>query len=411
MGLTLSTEGSNSKLFNFDNADKLFNFDEIKKTRTIESKNGMLIDGYNSNIYRYPLDLGEADRGHYMVIHINEQKKSRFASGGNGDLPTIYTNRVGTSTPTLGSSLDKDIDAVKSAIKNVTSSSSSPTTEPSKTPSVVRLTQGSPTNATKASTTNNITPSDIGLTDDSFGFSVGFTRTIQRSAETIALYMPDTLNFVYNQSYSDLNIGGGIVSALLTGGASAVDSVSENPNNTTGVLKDMAKNLTPFALSMLANSSDIGKAFFAAGAQMVQNPMLELIYTSPAFRTFKFDFAFYPKSQKEAYEVQMILKRLRLHQAPEINLESNGFFLIPPSEFDIKFYYNGTENPNIPKISTCILESIDIDYAPNGFYAFESEDGLTPKLGGTGMPVAIKLSLQFKEAEYLTKDHIHAMGY
>jgi hypothetical protein len=64
--------------------------------------------------------------------------------------------------------------------------------------------------------------------------------------------------------------------------------------------------------------------------------------------------------------------------------------------------YNGKENPNIPRISTCVLQSIDVDYAPNGFSAYEvpGEQALP---GRTGMPVAIRLSLNFKETEILTK--------
>jgi hypothetical protein len=135
---------------------------------------------------------------------------------------------------------------------------------------------------------------------------------------------------------------------------------------------------------------------------MVRNPMLEMIYKSPNFRTFSFDFVFYPRDEKEALEVQRIVERLRFHQAPELAKGASGF-LRPPSEFDIKFYYGGTQNPNIPPISTCVLETINIDYAPNGFSAYEVPNESQPSLGRTGMPVAMKVSLSFKETTYLTK--------
>ena len=112
---------------------------------------------------------------------------------------------------------------------------------------------------------------------------------------------------------------------------------------------------------------------------------------------------FYPRNEKEATEVQKIIHKLRFHQAPEIDSNSQGFFLIPPSEFDIKFYYNGKENINIPKISTCVLTTIDVDYAPNGFSAYEVAGETYPSTGRTGMPVGIRLSLGFKETEILTK--------
>jgi hypothetical protein len=127
-----------------------------------------------------------------------------------------------------------------------------------------------------------------------------------------------------------------------------------------------------------------------------------MIYTTPSFRTFRFDFQFYPRSQKESEEVQNIIRELRFHQAPEGLVASNGFFMVPPSEFGINFYYNGIENPNIPKLGICVLETLTVDYAPGGFSAYEVP-GQSATRGGTGMPVSIRLSLQFKETEIRTK--------
>jgi hypothetical protein len=56
------------------------------------------------------------------------------------------------------------------------------------------------------------------------------------------------------------------------------------------------------------------------------------------------------------------------------------------------------------------LETIDIDYAPNGFSAYEVPGQTQPSLGETGMPVGIRLSLQFKETEILTKDNFSSMS-
>jgi hypothetical protein len=112
---------------------------------------------------------------------------------------------------------------------------------------------------------------------------------------------------------------------------------------------------------------------------------------------------FYPRSEREAEEVQKLIARLKFHQAPEIKNGTAGYFLVPPSEFDIEFYYNGQINKNIPRISTCVLLSIDLDYAPNGFHAFETPGDNSPKVGGTGMPTAIRMDLSFKETEIMTK--------
>ena len=133
--------------------------------------------------------------------------------------------------------------------------------------------------------------------------------------------------------------------------------------------------------------------------------MLELLYSKPSFRTFRFEFMFYPRSEKEAEQVQKILDRLRFHQAPEIKNNTGGFFLIPPSEFDISFMYNGRPNPNIDRVSTCVLTNIAVDYAPKGFHAYEVGGENDPKLGRTGMPVGIGVTLSFLETQIITKEY------
>jgi hypothetical protein len=168
--------------------------------------------------------------------------------------------------------------------------------------------------------------------------------------------------------------------------------------------KAMLNNLSPFLADAFNSAGPVGKILFTAGTGgKVQNPMLELLYTSPQFRTFQFDFLMFARSEQEALEVQNIINKLRFHQAPELVKNSGGYFLYPPSEFDISFYYNGQVNPNIPKISTCVLQNISTDYAPGGFAAYEVEGEPFANVGRTGMPVGIRLSLSFKETEYLVK--------
>ena len=63
------------------------------------------------------------------------------------------------------------------------------------------------------------------------------------------------------------------------------------------------------------------------------------------------------------------------------------------STFNIDLLYSGSTNPYLHRIGECVLESIAVDYAPNGWAAFEG-----------GAPVQTRMTLQFKETTYLTKD-------
>ena len=360
-----------------------------KSTQRKGKASSQLVGGsYESNILRYPEDIGNYDRGHYMVIHINQQLNTQYPSATTEDDPTVIANRrkygydtpltnAGVAVETLGqTSVGQKTKQLYSSLIN-------------SSPEVIKDFAGGVEEVSKAVWKS--------------ASSIAGARTIKRTTDTIALYMPDTLHFQHNQTYSPASLTG-LPAAVLAAGVSTADALKKNAG--ADASKTLVQNLSPYLANYAANKlGDLGKFAFAAGFGMVTNPQLELLYTTPEFRTFRFDFMFYPRSEKEATEVQDILTRLRFHQAPEIRKESKGFFLVPPSEFDIKFYYNGGINENIPEISTCVLQSVEINYAPSGFATYEVPGELNAKKGRTGMPVAIQLSLQFMETEYLTKSH------
>jgi hypothetical protein len=375
---------------------------------------------YESNTFRYPLDLGNYDKGHYMVIHINEQRVTQFKGESAGtDLPTVLQNRNSLATTrgstNIGGNISTIVSVASDLLNKIEQTGLSKTVDNFIAGGVkagISNVFGGSNSGSNAFTqflsgiSNQASASSKSIFDGISNSS--FTRTIRRTTDTIALYMPDTLVFTYNQHYDTPKTGGDVMSTAgaLAAGAAAVDAYksSDNPNaqGAQGV-----KNLAPFAAAALAKSKggDLAKVLFAAGTGLAMNPMMEMIYSAPQFRSFRFDFMFYPRDEKEAVEVQNILQRLTFHQAPEIKSGSGGFFLVPPSEFDIQFYYNGQVNPNIPSITTCVLKMIDVDYAAVGQWAaYETPSELTPELGRTGMPVGIRLSLEFEETEIQTKD-------
>lgn len=379
----------------------IFNLTDItfNPSKNATGPNSPLVGSkYEYNMYRYPIDLGASDKAHYMVIHINEQAKTQFGGETTGDKPTVVQDRIGAGSSAgaaaFGGSFSKLVDTtsgvVNQAINTVSSNAG--------LNSFIQQSSAAGVVAGLGSSVFNFISSSLNQIN-----GTNFVRTVRRTTDTISLYMPDTLNFVYTQNYDTPSIGKNAVAAGISAGASIVDTTKgQKYSNGQQVGQVLGNNLSPFLASLAANSTDIGKVLFAAGTGVVQNPMLEILYSSPAFREFRFDFMFYPRSERESLEVYNLIERLRFHQAPEVVPNSGGFFLVPPSEFDIKFMYNGKENPNIPRISTCVLQSIDVDYAPNGFSAYEVP-GEAPSAGRTGMPVAIRLSLNFKETEILTK--------
>jgi hypothetical protein len=384
----------------------LFNLNEISfNTNDLYSGNNQenlgLTDPYTSNIYRFPQDIGSYDKGHYMIINIGQQIKTKYTSP-DGDLgPMVVERNLDAAQTDLGQSPNAISGATNVAIKTI---------NVAKELTGVLFQNEDSKYIPKHLVSNNQTRTTVEDIAQQLQ-KPSFLRTVRRTSDTIALYMPDTLQFNYNQGYSDLSMNQGVLPMIAgagEAGISAIQSIAKG-GNVASAVKGALKNMTPFIGTKLAEAilpGGPGSAISASLFGAVLNPQLELLYSSPEFRTFRFEFMLYPRSKKEAKEVQKIIHRLKFHQAPEI-LQGGvaGLFLVPPSEFDISFYYNGQINNNIPKISTCVLSNIETDYAPNGqFSAYEipSERG-APELGGTGMPVGIRLALTFKETQILTK--------
>jgi hypothetical protein len=89
--------------------------------------------------------------------------------------------------------------------------------------------------------------------------------------------------------------------------------------------------------------------------------------------------------------------------SPELK-GGNSPFVTIPSEFDIHYMYQhkdgkASENDYYNKIATCVLQSCDVNYTPNGVNSFDD-----------GSPTKITMTLLFQETELLTKERIQ-LGY
>jgi hypothetical protein len=332
-----------------------------------------------------------------MVIHINQQSKTQFSIGESGDDTSATTNTKRLIERRGNVNFGGVATKVGQGLTSVASS-----TIAQQASSVVGGALNSLNSSSAAVSTLSQYVGDLGEVGVSMVKNINaesFLRTVKRTTDSITLYMPDTLNFQYNQKYDELNLNAGMIAGAALAGTSIVDNIGSSGTQ-------MGQTALPFLFSALGSlGGNIGRAFAYQTTGMVRNPMIELIYSQPQLRSFQFDFVFYPRDEKEALEVQNILEKMRFHQAPEIKSGMNGYFLIPPSEFDIKFYYMGKINPNIDPISSCVLESIQINYAPSGFTAYESLNESSPSLGRTGMPTAIQMTLMFKETQIMTKDN------
>ena len=420
--------------YNFGTIMPLFSLTDITfsgSSRTGSAATNLAGSGYGYNILRYPSDLGNYDKGHYILLHINEQKLTQVGTY-EVQVPTASEATTAARNAMVGSTTTgQNLNNIVTGLQDVGSVISDKLTsaagnifgEDNVKAFSSFLNENLPSSSTSDSGFMKVVSGTIN-TVGSLGtqaVSGQGLRTTRRTIDTVALYMPDTLAFNDTQSFGELNMGQSFRTGLMSGVSGAIETYRAG-----GGAEGISKNFSPFLYDALTSNplskgllGDSLSSYLFAASGLARNPMMEVLYSSPQLRTFRFDFMFYPRSEAEAKEVYDIIERIRFHQAPEFKANSGGYYLIPPSEFDIKFMYNGMENPNIPKIiGSCVLESVDLDYAPNGFAAYESVGENKPTKGGTGTPVATRMSLTFKETTIVTKQdfetgqkRFEAIGY
>jgi hypothetical protein len=196
--------------------------------------------------------------------------------------------------------------------------------------------------------------------------TLNFRRKRKRTVANISLYIPDTMNFQYNVNYPE--------TTLLDAGASFFPLLSALQGNT----------------ARLALSTQ-GLAI---------NPQQQLLFQGINFRTYQMAFTFTPYSRQEAETVKEIIKLFRYHAAPQITTAAAGMFFVPPSTFNLDFFFNGQRNPNVTKVTESVIENIDVNYTPNGIWAAHDD----------GASVQTTLTINFKEIDLIDKDKIQA-GY
>jgi len=238
---------------------------------------------------------------------------------------------------------------------------------------------------------------------------------MQRIAEAIAIYMPDTVFHTYQHDYDaqSLTSALGDMGKAQRAGAALVNSASKlsaNPLTGFGVVDAIGSLSSPDsgggteALGNLAEKSGIvGPGFtdfMLRNQGLALNPQVELIFKGSANRTFMFEFKFQPKNQKETQVIKDIIFLFKRYSAPGLAGGANipGAYFTPPGQFDIQYYFKSAENKNIGRISTCVLEGVDVNYSSSGPFATFDD----------GAPVEISLMLRFKEVDILTRDMIDA---
>ena len=219
------------------------------------------------------------------------------------------------------------------------------------------------------------------------------SRSQRRLKTAIAMHVPNQLSIRYGVNWSDDDTAA--FQMIATGGSEIMNALNSNDMKQLGENAKKAESVGASIISNLALSKGPNASAMSAATGLAANPKKEQIFKGVDFRTFSFDYQFFPRSEQEASNVLNIIKEFKYHMHPEFK-DANNFLYIYPSEFDISYYQNGEENPNLHRHTSCVLQEMNVNYTPNGtFTTFPN-----------GMPTQINVTLGFRELALLTKDKV-----
>jgi hypothetical protein len=317
----------------------------------------------NKKIYKFPLDIETAGGAFpYMLFKIYETK----TGVGKGQDP--LSQQIGAAASDLNTTLGGVPGAVLTAGETLGVA-------------VVNIFGADYTTSAIKNSLNNFT----------------LQRNVESLGTTIALLAPDGISTSYTQDYSAVSMTadlGGLLAvaqfnaAQKAGGSSQVDpfiyeAAGKLATKLPGVSDDASK-LIQFGL----NGTTV-------------NPQLELLYNSPALRSFVFEFRMVPRSADESAAIRDVVRVFKYFSAPTIPDNSTGRYFIPPSQFEIEFYNQSQlTNDFLFKTKKCVLKNVSVDYMPGGVYSTHAD----------GSPMEVKLSLEFQETIILTSADVWS-GY
>jgi hypothetical protein len=346
---------------------------------------------YSVSMHRYPEKTGaQPDLPHYMVFFINVREKSQY----KGDASKrVAIKSVGTSL----SGKDVAGSAVKlvsggagavglASLTNLVLKNVAKTSVAAKVLEVATVAVAAAVGGVVGGSLGDVVNKSLGLFTPDRSF---------RISDAIMLAINEKPSVKYGVDYDGKDLGT-LIGALSTGSFS--DQLQgERRNDLTRILALQAAKLPQGIANILGADFALSDAL-QFGSGLAPNPFREQVFRNVENRTFRFDYKFYPRSPSEAQAVRNIIKKFKFHMHPEVS--SGKLFYVYPSTFDIAYYYQGYENTNLHRISTCVLERMSVDYGGQTWNTF-----------GDGMPTEINLSLEFRELERLTKERIAEEGF
>ena len=192
----------------------------------------------------------------------------------------------------------------------------------------------------------------------------------------VANFGPGNMNFM-----TETTLGG--AKDLIGGNVQGAFDKFTNKNfisNLQGVAKDY---FAMEAVNALGGNVTL-EQILARSTGSIINPNMELLFSGPGLRQFKFTFKFTPRFEKEATEVKNIIKAFKRNMAPK---GSGDNFLSTPNIFQIQYMQGDRQHKFLNKFKLCALTNMSVNYTGDGVHATYYD----------GTPISMQMDLSFSE--------------
>lgn len=208
-----------------------------------------------------------------------------------------------------------------------------------------------------------------------FSFSQGSCR----------LYLPQSMQTQFSANYEETQISTLLKPFMQQGasGAAAIQSMNAGTSQVMGNAAGMVGGALGVAGAEAAVDISLNRA---------QNNHMEVMFKGMGFRTFTFEFKFFPRNAGEANDLKSIIDSFKYHMHPAFKEGTGEAYFTPPSKYSI----NVSAGSLYGGYTEAVLTDVTVNYAGAGVAAVHSDQN----------PAEIDLSLSFKETKYLTKESL-----
>lgn len=152
-------------------------------------------------------------------------------------------------------------------------------------------------------------------------------------------------------------------------------------------------------LAGLVALGSVSESITTAAGQLtgaVVNPNISVGFRGPQLRQYAYNWEFSPQNAKESADIKKMINEIRSRAMPSMTYTDSTGILSYPQMVTV------STNPDILDFKRSMIQSVNVNYSPNGIPAF---------FRGTREPVFIGLSISFLEIEYfLSNDFGGANG-